>query len=121
MTPWVRRLLIANIVMFFITQVMPDLVRQLMFVPILIAYRPWTLFTYMFLHAGLMHLLFNMIGLYFFGPRLEQRLGGRQFLLLYVLSGITGALLSIPLTPRVAIVGASGAVFGVLISNKGRE
>ncbi len=115
MTPWVKRLLIANIVMFFITQVMPDLVRLLMFVPILIAYRPWTLLTYMFLHAGLMHLLFNMIGLYFFGPRLEHRLGGRQFLWLYFLSGITGALVSVPFTPRVAIVGASGAVFGVLM------
>lgn len=115
MTPWVRRLLIANVVMFFITQVAPDLVRQLMFVPILIAYRPWTILTYMFLHAGIMHLLFNMIGLYFFGPRLEDRLGGRQFLWLYLLSGITGALLSVPFTPRVAIVGASGAVFGVLM------
>jgi len=115
MTPWVRRLLFANVAMFFLTQVMPDLTRQLMFVPILLAYRPWTLVTYMFLHAGLMHLLFNMIGLYFFGPRLEQRLGGRQFLWLYFLSGITGALVSFPFTPRVAIVGASGAVFGVLI------
>lgn len=105
----------ANVAMFFLTQVMPDLTRQLMFVPILVAYRPWTLFTYMFLHAGLMHLVFNMIGLYFFGPRLEQRLGGRQFLWLYFLSGITGALLSFPFTPRVAIVGASGAVFGVLM------
>lgn len=108
-------MLFANVVMFFITQVMPDLTRQLMFVPILLPYRPWTIITYMFLHAGLMHLLFNMIGLFFFGPRLEQRLGGRHFLWLYFLSGITGALVSFPFTPRVAIVGASGAVFGVLI------
>lgn len=115
MTPWVKRLLFANVAVFFLTQVMPDLTMHLMFVPILVAYRPWTLLTYMFLHAGLMHLLFNMIGLYFFGPRLEERLGGRQFLMLYFLSGITGALLSFPFTPRVAIVGASGAVFGVLI------
>ena len=115
MTPWVQRLLFANVAMFFLTQVMPELTRQLMFVPILVAFRPWTLFTYMFLHAGLMHLLFNMIGLYFFGPRLEQRLGGKQFLALYFLSGVTGAVISFPFTPRAAIVGASGAVFGVLM------
>jgi membrane associated rhomboid family serine protease len=115
MTPWVQRLLIANVAMFFITQFVPDLTRQLMLVPILIVFRPWTIVTYMFLHGGLMHLIFNMIGLYFFGPRLEDRLGGRQFLLLYFLSGIAGALLSFPFTPRVAIVGASGAVFGVLM------
>jgi len=115
MTPWVRRLLIANVAMFFLTLVMPGLMRQLWFVPMLIAYRPWTIITYMFLHAGLLHLAFNMIGLYFFGPRLEQRLGGRQFLWLYFLSGMTGAVLSFPFTPNVPIVGASGAIFGVLM------
>jgi membrane associated rhomboid family serine protease len=115
MTRWVQRLLIANVAMYFITQLVPELTTQLMLVPILIAFRPWTIITYMFLHAGLMHLIFNMIGLYFFGPRLEGRLGGRQFLWLYLLSGITGAILSFPFTPRVAIVGASGAVFGVLM------
>ena len=115
MTPWVQRLLIANVAMFFLTQIIPNLTIQLMFVPILVLYRPWTLVTYMFLHAGLMHLLFNMIGLFFFGPRLEQRLGGKQFLGLYFLSGIVGAVLSFPFTPTAAIVGASGAVYGVLI------
>jgi membrane associated rhomboid family serine protease len=115
MTPWVQRLLIANVAMFFVTEFVPEVTRQLMLVPILIVFRPWTIVTYMFLHAGVMHLIFNMIGLYFFGPRLEQRLGGRQFLMLYFLSGIAGAILSFPTTPRVAIVGASGAVFGILM------
>ncbi len=115
MTPWVQKLLIANVAVFFLTQIVPNITTHLMFVPFLVLVRPWTLVTYMFLHAGLMHLLFNMIALFFFGPRLEQRLGGKQFLALYFLSGITGAVLSFPFTPHAAIVGASGAVYGVLI------
>ena len=61
-----------------------------------------------------MHLLFNMLGLFFFGPRLEVRLGGRQFLTLYFLSGLGGALFSF-LPPFAPVVGASGAVFGVFL------
>lgn len=115
MTPWVTRLLIANIVAFILATPGSGLYRLLMFVPALVLQRPWTILTYMFLHGGLMHILFNMIGLYFFGPRLEARIGSRDFLILYLLSGITGAILSFFLTPGAAIVGASGAVFGVLL------
>jgi membrane associated rhomboid family serine protease len=116
MTPWARRLLIANVAVFFGTTLLlpPYLVDQLVLIPGLLAVRPWTLVTYQFLHAGVMHLLFNMLGLYFFGPRLEARIGSRQFLLLYLVSGAVGALLSI-FTPAARIVGASGAVFGVLL------
>lgn len=115
MTPWVRRLLIANVGMFLLSMSSPEVMRALMFVPVLLPYRPWTLVTYMFLHGGFMHLLFNMIALFFFGPRLEMRLGSRSFLYLYFISGVTGALLSIPFSPNTAIIGASGAVFGVLL------
>jgi membrane associated rhomboid family serine protease len=68
----------------------------------------------MFVHADLWHLLFNMLALYFFGPQLEARLGGRRFLALYFVSGISGAALS-SLTPVAMIVGASGAVYGVML------
>jgi len=115
MTPWVRRLLIANVGMFLVSMASPPLFRELMFVPVLLPYRPWTLVTYMFLHGGFMHLLFNMLALFFFGPRLAMRLGSRRFVTLYFVSGVAGALLSIPFSPRTAIVGASGAVFGVLL------
>ena len=71
--------------------------------------------TYMFLHAGLAHLLFNMIGLFFFGPRLESRLGFKGFLLLYFLSVLGGAVFSLVFAREAAVVGASGAVFGVLL------
>lgn len=115
MTPWVLRLLIANVVLFVLAQPGTPLYALLMFVPAWVLQRPWTLITYMFLHAGVWHILFNMIGLYFFGPRLEARIGSRGFILLYVIAGLTGALLSFFFTPRAAIVGASGAVFGVLL------
>jgi membrane associated rhomboid family serine protease len=108
------RLIAANVVMYVLTSVTPGLTNMLMLVPALALTAPWTVVTYMFVHANLWHLLFNMLGLFFFGPRLELELGGRDFLLLYFLSGIGGALLSF-LTPYVAIVGASGAVFGVLL------
>ena len=112
MTPWVTRLLLANGAVFLLTSTFTSAGWTLALVPALILVRPWSVVTYMFVHADLMHLLFNMLGLYFFGPRLEVRLGSRRFLALYLISGIGGALLSV-LTPRVAIVGASGAIFGV--------
>jgi len=111
-TPWVLRLIVANVVVFFIEQGNPGLVQNLVLVPALIPTHPWTVVTYMFLHGGGTHLLFNMMGLYFFGPRLELVIGGSRFLTLYFSSGIAGALLSL-FTPTVAIVGASGAIFGV--------
>ena len=115
MTPWVLRLLIANIAVYLIAQPGSPLFRLLMFVPAWVLVRPWTLITYMFLHAGLWHILFNMLGLYFFGPRLEARIGSRDFLILYLLAGLTGALLSFFFEFGSPIVGASGAVFGVLL------
>ena len=115
MTPWVTRLLIANVAMFFLSQAVPVVGAALLLVPRAVLIRPWTPITYMFLHADFMHLAFNMLGLYFFGPRLELRLGGRKFLWLYFLSGITGAALSFIFTPSAAIIGASGGVFGVFL------
>jgi membrane associated rhomboid family serine protease len=113
MTPWVRRLLALNVLAFLITSASDGLINQFVLVPALILERPWTVLTYQFLHAGGVHLLFNMVGLFFFGPRLEARIGSGHFIRLYLLSGICGAALSL-FTPNVAIVGASGAVFGVL-------
>ncbi len=114
MTPWVTRLLIVNVAMFLLSMIFPLVPRLLLLVPAYIPYRPWSVVTYMFLHAGLWHLFFNMLALYFFGPRLEARLGSRQFISLYFASGIVAALASL-MTPHAAIVGASGAVFGVLL------
>lgn len=115
MTPWVRRLLVANVVVFIASQVLPRLYIEFALVPAALLERPWTGVTYMFLHAGLGHLFFNMIGLFFFGPRLEQRLGADGFLWLYFLSGFGGAAFSFFFAPQYPVVGASGAVYGVLL------
>jgi membrane associated rhomboid family serine protease len=115
MTPWVRRLIVANVGVFILTTVSPVLRLRLGFIPEFAWLQPWTMITYMFVHGGIMHIAFNMIGLFFFGPRLEARLGARQFLSLYFVSGVMGAVLSIPFTAGAIIVGASGALFGVML------
>jgi membrane associated rhomboid family serine protease len=117
MTPWVKRLLIANVVVFFFTQSTPRLAMLLAFYPSILDTipRPWTPFTYMFVHANLGPIFFNMLGLFFFGPRLEARLGSKHFLMLWVLSGLGGAALTLLFGDRIPIVGASGALFGVFL------
>lgn len=115
MSQWVLRLIIANVAAYFLTLQAPDFVNHLVLVPALAWREPWTFVSYMFLHGGLGHLFFNMLALFFFGSRLEGRLGGRAFLGLYFTSGIMGALLSLLLAPHAAIIGASGAVFGVML------
>jgi membrane associated rhomboid family serine protease len=115
-TPIVRALLIANVAAFFLQSALTEVANAFVFVPALALVRPWTVVTYMFLHGDLMHLLFNMLGLFFFGPRVEDRILSRQFAILYVLSGISGALLSVIFSPGSPIIGASGGVFGVMLA-----
>ncbi len=115
MTTWVQRLLVANVIMFFLSMTVPGVMQVLALVPALIPRRPWTVLTYMFLHAGLAHIAFNMLALYFFGPRLEARLGSSRFLALYLISGLVAAAASAIMTPYAAVVGASGAVYGVML------
>jgi len=92
------------------------LLEYLVFLPQYALTRPWTAVTYMFLHGGLSHILFNMVGLFFFGSRVESRLGERRFISLYLLSGVAGALAYLIFTPRGPMVGASGGVFGVMMA-----
>jgi membrane associated rhomboid family serine protease len=115
MTPWVQRLLFANIGAFFLQLAMPGLTGMFEFVPAEVLLHPWTVVTYMFLHGGITHILFNMLGLFFFGPRVEARLGSQRFITLYFVSGITGALFSF-VTPYARIIGASAGVFGVMLA-----
>ncbi len=116
MTPVVRALLIANVAAFILQMTLPELANAFVFVPALALVRPWTVVTYMFLHGDFMHLLFNMIALFFFGPRVEDRILSRPFAILFFLSGITGALLSVIFSPGSPIIGASGGVFGVMLA-----
>jgi membrane associated rhomboid family serine protease len=76
--------------------------------------RPWTLITYMFTQADFIHLLTNMLTLYFFGSFLNRVTGSRIFLLIYFAGGIIGGLFVLALSsPYVATIGASGAVFAL--------
>jgi membrane associated rhomboid family serine protease len=115
MTPWVTRLIIANVLVYLLRLADPSTPEALAFVPARILERPWTLVTYMFMHGDLGHIAFNMLGLLFFGPRLEAFLDEKRFLLLYGISGLVAALLSAILSPLSAIIGASGAVYGVFL------
>jgi membrane associated rhomboid family serine protease len=75
----------------------------------------WRLFTAMFLHAGLLHIAFNMLALWWLGSVVEQVLGPLRFLLLYVASGLAGSAGALVISGLdVPTVGASGAIFGIM-------
>lgn len=84
----------------------------------------WRLITFQFLHAGLEHLLFNMIALYFFGPIVETYLGWRKYLAFYLLCGMAGGVMYMLLLglgvlhdgPATPLIGASAGIFGVLVA-----
>lgn len=89
-------------------------------------YRPWTLITYSFNHAGIFHILFNMLGLYWFGMLIRDFLGGQKLVNLYILGALGGAivfLLAFNLTPFYqnmsafhGMVGASAAVIAIVVA-----
>ena len=125
MTPWVKRLLIANTALYVAVLlgrffVPGNLVRDwFAFQPADFLTRPWTVVTYAFFHAGVMHLLGNMLMLFFFGPPLEDRWGSRAFLRVYLVAAAGGALFSVLfafLDPASYIVGASGATLGLMLA-----
>ncbi len=81
----------------------------------------WQLFTYQFMHGSFTHILFNMFMLWMFGMELENLMGHRKFLLYYLLCGFGAGLLQLLLAPFISdalapTIGASGAVFGVMIA-----
>ena len=122
MTPMVGQLLLLNVVAFLFARPGTPLYATLQLVPANVLTEPWTLITYQFLHGGTTHIFFNMLALFFFGPRLETRLGNRHFIALYLISGLIGAIVHILYTLvsagglYVPMVGASGAVYGVLLA-----
>lgn len=117
LTPMVKRLLIANVVVFVVTLAVGRgfMFEWFAFQPRQIIFRPWGPITYMFLHADLGHLAVNMLVLFFFGPPLESRWGEREFLRYFVVCGLGGVALSFLFLPA-SIVGASAATFGVMLA-----
>jgi len=83
----------------------------------------WEFLTFQFLHGGLLHLLFNSVGLFFFGPWMERHLGSRAFLIYYLICGAAGAgfytaisyASIIPFEPWQPLVGASAGIYGIFI------
>lgn len=122
LTLWVRRLLVANLLVFLIQKTLlidPKYVAAFGFDPLRAWQQPWTFLTYMFMHGNILHLLFNMLMLYVFGPSVEDRMGSRMFPLFYLACGLGGTTLSFLLTqwaPVGTIVGASGAIMGVAVA-----
>jgi len=139
-TEVVKNLLIINVLMFIGTFFLMGTLQQpaelfgttvyrgmlALYYPASEAFRPYQLVTHMFMHAGVNHLLFNMIGLFFFGPPLEQRFGPKKFLFYYLSCGF-GAMLLHLLVLSIEIYylgsasvnssmwGASGAIFGLVM------
>lgn len=74
----------------------------------------WRLFTSLFIHFGIAHLVLNMIALVMFGPLVERLYGSVNYLLIYLLAGIAGSLASLSWGPDINSAGASGAIFGIL-------
>lgn len=81
---------------------------------------PWQLISYQFLHGGFIHLFFNLFALWMFGSELETLWGGPRFITYYLLSGVGAGLFQLILAPMVGqygpTIGASGAIYGVLLA-----
>ena len=73
----------------------------------------WRLFTAMFLHGGMTHILMNMFFLYLIGRGMEMYFDTRSYLIIYLFSGLLGGLASLYIHPNSVGIGASGAIFGV--------
>jgi membrane associated rhomboid family serine protease len=123
-----KTLIGLNVAMFLLTSIRPQLRIELGLVPMWVVHqlRVWQLVTYMFIHAGVFHILFNMLMLWFLGAELERIWGTRFFVKFYFVCGIGAGLLTVllsllpygPLAQLYAsdIIGASGAVYGLLLA-----
>ncbi len=116
-------LIVANVVMFLAMFLFPRVLRYLALTPALVVQNQawWQVVTYMFLHGGTWHLLFNMLALYMFGVPLERHLGSAEFLLFYFVTGIGAGLATLAVNwysglGYIPVVGASGAIFGLLLA-----
>jgi membrane associated rhomboid family serine protease len=107
------------ILMYLATWVFPSLKSSLALVPLFLMSRPWTILTGAFLHGELLHILFNMLSLYWVGRAIEPVLGWWRFLTVYLVSALGGSAFILawcliqPSELLVGTVGASGAVFGL--------
>jgi membrane associated rhomboid family serine protease len=128
MTPIIKMLVIANVVAFVATWFMPSLIGMfgLEAREVFGGLQVWRVVTYMFLHGGIFHILFNMLALWMFGVELERMWGSQYFLKYYFVCGVGAAVTTLVLSlfPGATFdnlyyaltVGASGAVYGILLA-----
>lgn len=126
-TEVVKNLLLLNVMMFVIFNLIFPQWENAMVLYFYTSefFRPWQPLTHMFMHANFSHIFFNMIGLYFFGMFLEDLWGSGRFLRYYLYCGVGSFLLQwafwywryhdTPYLNEVAMLGASGAIMGVII------
>ena len=122
--PVTRNLLIANVAVFLLQQVTGDVMLEYFALWPLGSglFQIWQIVTSAFLHGGVTHILFNMIALYMFGGAIERTLGAREFTLYYFVCAIVASLLQLavlwffPPTEPGPTLGASGAIFGLLLA-----
>ena len=130
-TPAVRGIIIANVAVFLLTFLSPDaIIGTFGLIPRAVVEhgRVWQLFTYLFLHSttSIMHILFNMLAVWMFGVDLERRWGSRAFLRYYFVTGVGAGICTVlaswlPFASAhasydAATIGASGAVYGLLLA-----
>ncbi len=107
-------LVVLNIIMFALTMTIPKLANMFILDPIAVRNgEVYRLLTSTFMHASILHLVFNMYALSIIGKQVETFLGKSKFLLVYLFSGLTGSLLSCAITNSYSL-GASGAIFGLM-------
>jgi membrane associated rhomboid family serine protease len=122
----IKWLIISNVAVFLAEWFSPSLAavctQYFALTPVLVVHGyVWQLATYMFLHGGIWHILFNMLALWMFGADIEQTWGMRRFLKFYFFCGIGAGLCVVVLNylfsnPNIPTVGASGAIYGILLA-----
>ena len=117
----VRIIILINMVLYIVQYFAPPGYLKLFgLVPAYVLGRGyiWQLVTYMFLHGGFLHILFNMLFLWMLGSELERYWGSREFVKYYLVTGAGAGVINMLVQPHsaVPIIGASGAVFGLIIA-----
>lgn len=127
--PALTRIIVINIVVFLLANLYVNIASSeywldyvgLSSSPRYVLYHPWTLFTYMFLHVNLLHILFNMLWLYWMGRLFVEYLGAKKFVYTYIIGGLAGGLLYLLVSnltdsPPSLLMGASAGIMAVMVA-----
>jgi membrane associated rhomboid family serine protease len=121
LTPVIKKLIILMAALFFLQGIVSSRITlYLGLVPLLVwkKFFLWQLFTYIFLHGGISHILFNLLALWMFGGELESYWGSGKFLRYFLFCGIGAGICTVVFSPYqvIPVVGASGAIYGILLA-----